>query len=98
MLIYARQIESHLAEKKQSGQGFVPIATRVGEVLNTGNWQTQRIDFDNNGLLLEVDALSLSDLEQLRQQLNGQGLVTETLSANSEGSSIRGRLRISESS
>jgi general secretion pathway protein L len=93
-----RQIEAHLAEKKQSGQGFVAIATRVGEVLNSGNWQTQRIDFDNNGLLLEVDALSLSDLEQLRQQLNNQGLITETLSANSEGASIRGRLRISESS
>jgi len=93
-----RQIESHLAEKQQSGQGFVPIATRVGEVLNAGSWQTQRIDFDNNGLLLEVDTLSLSDLEQLRQQLNSQGLITETLSANSEGSSIRGRLRISESS
>lgn len=93
-----RQIEAHLAEKKQSGQGFVAIATRVGEVLNSGNWQTQRIDFDNNGLLLEVDALSLSDLEQLRQQLNNQGLITETLSANSEGASIRGRLRISENS
>ncbi len=93
-----RQIETHLAEKKQTGQGFVPIATRVGEVLHTGNWQTQRIDFDSNGLLLEVSALSLSDLEQLRLQLNNQGLVTETLSANSEGTGIRGRLRISENS
>jgi cell division protein FtsI/penicillin-binding protein 2 len=46
----------------------------------------------------DFDTLSLSDLEQLRQQLNSQGLITETLSANSEGSSIRGRLRISESS
>jgi general secretion pathway protein L len=76
----------------------MPIATRVGEVLNSGSWQTQRMDFDNNGLLLEVDALSLSDLEQLRQQLTGQGLTTETLSANSQGKGIRGRLRISESS
>ena len=93
-----RQIESHLAERQNAGQGFMPIATRVGEVLNTGSWQTQRMDFDNNGLLLEVDALSLSDLEQLRQQLTGQGLTTETLSANSQGKGIRGRLRISESS
>ncbi len=93
-----RQIESHLAEKQSAGQGFMPIATRVGEVLNKGSWQTQRMDFDNNGLLLEVDALSLSDLEQLRQQLTGQGLTTETLSANSQGKGIRGRLRISESS
>jgi general secretion pathway protein L len=93
-----RQIETHLNEKKQTGQGFVPIATRVGEVLNSGNWQTQRIDFDSNGLLLEVSTLSLSDLEQLRKQLNSQGLNSETLSANSDGASIRGRLRISESS
>lgn len=93
-----RQIESHLLEKQDAGQGFVPIATRVGEVLNAGNWQTQRIDFDNNGLLLEVDTLSLSDLEQLRQQLTSQGLLSETLSANSQGTGIRGRLRISENS
>jgi hypothetical protein len=45
---------------------LLPVLVRC---LNTGNWQTQRIDFDNNGLLLEVDTLSLSDLEQLRQQL-----------------------------
>lgn len=93
-----RQIESHLAERQNAGQGFMPIATRVGEVLNTGNWQTQRMDFDNNGLLLEVDAMSLSDLEQLRQQLSGQGLNTETLSANSQGTGVRGRLRITENS
>ncbi len=92
-----RQIEAHLSEHQNAGRGFVPIATRVGTVLNGGNWQTQRIDFDNNGLLLEVDALSLSDLEQLRKQLDGQGLTTETLSANSQGTGIRGRLRISES-
>lgn len=91
-----RQIESHLAEHQQQGQGFMPIATRVGEVLNNGSWQTQRIDFDSNGLLLEVDAASLSDLEQLRQQLTSQGLSSETLSANSQGTAIRGRLRISE--
>lgn len=93
-----RQIDAHLATKKQTGQGLVPIATRVGEVLHAGTWQTQRIDFDNNGLLLEVDALSLSDLEQLKQQLNNQGLIAETLSANSEGTGVRGRLRISENS
>jgi len=93
-----RQIEGHLAERQSAGQGFVPIATRVGAVLNTGNWQTQRLDFDNNGLLLEVDTLSLSDLEQLRQQLTSQGLTSETLSANSQGTGIRGRLRISENS
>lgn len=93
-----RQIEAHLAERQNAGQGFMPIATRVGEVLNTGNWQTQRMDFDNNGLLLEVDAMSLSDLEQLRQQLTSQGLNTETLSANSQGTGIRGRLRITENS
>ncbi|MEN9430103.1 MAG: hypothetical protein RJA86_962 [Pseudomonadota bacterium] len=93
-----RQIESHLSERQSAGQGFVSVATKVGEVLNSGSWQTQRLDFDNNGLLLEVDALSLSDLEQLRQQLTNQGLTTETLSANSQGTGIRGRLRISESS
>ena len=93
-----RQIEGHLAERQSAGQGFVPIATRVGAVLNTGNWQTQRLDFDNNGLLLEVDTVSLSDLEQLRQQLTSQGLTSETLSANSQGTGIRGRLRISENS
>ncbi|PTQ88285.1 type II secretion system protein GspL [Agitococcus lubricus] len=93
-----RQIESHLAERQQMGQGFMPIATRVGEVLNTQQWQTQRIDFDSNGLLLEVDAANLTELDKLRQQLNAQGLVAETLSANSQGTGIRGRLRISESS
>lgn len=93
-----RQIESHLSERQQQGQGFMPIATKVGEVLNNGSWQTQRMDYDSNGLLLEVDALSLSDLEQLRQQLSSQGLNTETLSANSQGTGIRGRLRISENS
>lgn len=93
-----RQIETHLAEHQQQGQGFMPIATKVGEVLNNGSWQTQRLDYDTNGLLLEVDAASLSDLEQLRQQLSSQGLTTETLSANSQGTAIRGRLRISENS
>jgi general secretion pathway protein L len=93
-----RQVEAHLAEQQNAGHGFVSVATKMGEVLNTGSWQTQRIDFDNNGLLLEIDAQSLSDLEQLRQQLTNQGLTTETLSANSQGTGIRGRLRISESS
>ena len=93
-----RQIESHLSERQPQGQGFLPIATKVGEVLNSGNWQTQRMDYDTNGLLLEVDATNLSDLEQLRQQLSSQGLNSETLGANSQGTGVRGRLRISESS
>ncbi|HEX5278268.1 MAG TPA: type II secretion system protein GspL [Fluviicoccus sp.] len=93
-----RQAEARLAEKQSRGAGFMPLMTRVGQVLNQGSWQTRRIDFDDNGLLLEVDALSLSELDQLRQQLNGQGVNSETLSANSQGSGIRGRLRISENS
>ena len=76
----------------------MPLMTRVGQVLDQGSWQTRRIDYDENGLLLEVDAMSLSELDQLRQQLNGQGVLSETLSANSQGGGIRGRLRISESS
>lgn len=91
-----RQIEEHLAERERHKAGFMPLMTRVGEVLNKGSWQTRRIDFDENGLLLEVDALSLSELDQLRQQLNAQGVNSETLSANSQGGGIRGRLRISE--
>lgn len=91
-----RQAEARLAERQSHGAGFMPLMTRVGQVLNQGNWQTRRIDFDDNGLLLEVDALSISELDQLRQQLNGQGVTSETLSANSQGGGVRGRLRISE--
>lgn len=93
-----RQAEAHLQERQSRKAGFMPLMTRVGVVLGQGSWQTRRIDFDDNGLLLEVDALSLSELDRLRQQLNGQGVNTETLSANSQGAGIRGRLRISENS
>jgi general secretion pathway protein L len=93
-----RQVEAHLTEQQSREGGFMPLMTRVGQVLDQGSWQTRRIDYDENGLLLEVDAMSLSELDQLRQQLNGQGVLSETLSANSQGGGIRGRLRISESS
>ena len=93
-----RQAEAHLVEKESRQAGFMPLMTRVGEVLGQGNWNTRRIDFDDNGLLLEVDAMSLSELDRLRQQLNGLGITSETLSANSQGDGVRGRLRISESS
>ncbi len=76
----------------------MPLMTRVGQVLHEGHWQTRRIDFDRNGLMLEVDAMSLSEIDQLRQQLNAQGVNSETLSANSQGGAVRGRLRITESS
>jgi general secretion pathway protein L len=93
-----RQAEARLEEKNSLQGGFMPLMTRVGQVLHDGHWQTRRIDFDRNGLMLEVDAMSLSEIDQLRQQLNAQGVNSETLSANSQGGAVRGRLRITESS
>ncbi len=93
-----RQLEGHLADSQRAGQGFMPLMTRVGETLSGGDWQTRRIDYDNNGLLLEVDAGNLTDVDRLRQQLSAQGLNTETLSAGSQGNGIRGRLRINGNS
>lgn len=84
------------AERDQGGSEATTLATltRVAESLQGSGLNTQRVDFNNGVLTLDVDARALTEIDSLRQRLDGQGLRTEIVSANAQGGLIRGRLRV----
>lgn len=84
------------AERNQRGGEVTTLATltRVAESLQGSGLNTQRVDFSSGVLTLDVDARALGEIDSLRQRLDGQGLHTEIVSANAQGSLIRGRLRV----
>lgn len=90
-----RRMEAQLQGGNESA-GFLPMLTRLGDSLKSSGLQPQSLDFDASlrKLTLDVMAPGLGQLEQLKQQLEGQGLAAEILSANAQGSGVRGRLKI----
>ncbi len=84
------------AEGSQGGTEATTLATltQVAESLQGSGLSTQRVDFSNGVLTLDVDARALAEIDSLRQRLDGQGLRTEIVSANAQGGLVRGRLRV----
>lgn len=81
--------------ENRSEASALPTLTRVAQSLQGSGLSTQRVDLSSNGvLMLDVDARSLGELDGLKQKLDEQGLLTEIVSANSQGGLIRGRLRV----
>lgn len=78
----------------QAGSNVLPTVTRVAQALQGSGLSAQRIDILGSVLTLDVDARSLGELDSFKQKLDGAGLSTEIVSANNQGGSIRGRLKV----
>lgn len=88
-----RQMEAHLAQGAASG-GVLPVLTRIAEAVQGSGLDTQRVDFTGGVFTLDVEARGLTDIDALKQRLVGMGLRAEIVSANAQGTAIRGRLRV----
>lgn len=78
----------------QSGGNVLPTLTRVAQTLQGSGLSAQRIDILGGVVTLDVDARSLGELDSFKQKLDGAGLSTEIMSANNQGGSVRGRLKV----
>lgn len=88
-----RQMEAHLEQGAASG-GALPLLTRIAEAVQGSGLATQRVDYSGGVFTLDVEARGLTDIDALKQRLVGSGLRAEIVSANAQGSAIRGRLRV----
>lgn len=88
-----KRMKGHSNETRSDGS-VLPLLTRVAESLQGSGLDTQRVDFSGGVITLDVDARALGDLDGFKQKLEGQGFHAEIVSANSQGSVIRGRLRV----
>lgn len=88
-----KRIKGHSNEGKSDGN-VLPALTRMAESLQGSGLETQRIDYSGDVITLDVDAHALTDIDSLKQKLQSQGFQTDIVSANTQGSVIRGRLRI----
>lgn len=88
-----RQLKAQLNGAGQ-GSNLLATLTRVAESLQGSGLNTQRIDFSGNTLTLDVNAQALGELDRFREKLDSQGFRTEIMSANAQGNTIRGRLRV----
>ncbi len=91
-----RRMEANLQSGQGQASGLLPLLTQMGEGMQGLSVQTQSIDFDADlkKLTVDISAQSLGQLEQIKQQLEGRGLQIEILSANAQGTGVRGRLKI----
>lgn len=92
------QFQSHLNESQSTGYSkqFLGLLEIVA-----GDWpgkdmrlQNLRFDGYNGGLLLEVDAKTIDQLESYKSALDKNGLQVELLSAVEEASGVTGRLKV----
>ncbi len=86
----AGQSSEFLALLEQFAQHWQPQAN---------NLQMQQIRFNRQRreLIIELNSKSITQLDQLRNQLSAQGLTAELLSAIEETNGIRGRLKLTAS-
>ncbi|MBN1378627.1 MAG: type II secretion system protein GspL [Gammaproteobacteria bacterium] len=66
-------------------------ASQIHSIPNT---QIQSLDFNGEFLDLELAIAEVQQLEQMRQQLQNQGLSADIKSANTEGDRVIGKLRL----
>lgn len=88
-----RQLKAQMQGGGQSDNMLV-VLTQVADSVREAGLNTQRLDFVAGSLTLDVNAQAMTDLDRLREKLGSQGLQTEIVSANQQGTVIRGRLRI----
>lgn len=91
-----RQMNAHLSSASTTGNSL-PVLTRIAEAMQGSGLDTQRVDFAAGTFTLDVEARGITEIDALKQRLEGQGLSTEIVSANAvSNGAIRGRLRVQE--
>jgi general secretion pathway protein L len=88
-----RQLQAHMNATAGSGSAL-PVLTQIAESLQGSGLNAQRVDFANGVLTLDVDARALGELDGFKQKLESQGFQAQIVSANAQGTVIRGRLRV----
>lgn len=88
-----RQLQTHLNASAGNGAAL-PVLTKIAESLQGSGLETQRVDLSGGVITLDVDARALGELDGFKQKLESQGFDAEIVSANAQGSVIRGRLRV----
>lgn len=88
-----RQMEAHLDAGASAG-GALPVLTQIAEAIQGSGLASQRVDFSGGIFTLDVDARGLTEIDALKQRLQGLGLKAEIVSANAQNGAIRGRLRV----
>lgn len=88
-----RQLKAQIQGGGQS-DNMLATLTQVAESIRDTGLNTQRMDFTAGSLTLDINAQAMGDLDRLREKLSSQGFQVEIVSANQQGSVIRGRLRI----
>lgn len=79
------------------GEGFVSLLSKVAEAttdIDGFDWQMLNYAEKNNELRITVLAKSFQDVEQVRSQLQKQGLTAELTGSSSDNDKTRARLRI----
>lgn len=97
------QMENHLKQAKTStDQGdFLQMMGIVGYQMKNMNrlqdMQIQQVRYDKAQLemILDLNVRQVQQLDQFKQQLNGQGLAVTIMSASEDRQWVKGRLRIS---
>lgn len=97
------QMENHLSQEADStnASDFLQMMGIVGFQLKNMNrltdMQIQQVRYDNVQveMILDLNVRQVQQLDQFKQQLNGQGLAVTILSASEDRQWVKGRLRIS---
>lgn len=88
-----RQIKSRLDGGSQQGNALSTL-TRVAEALKASGLNAQRIDYVGSALTLDVIAQAVGEIDRFQAKLNELGFRAEIVSANTQGTVVRGRVRV----
>jgi len=93
-----QQIAQKLTELRDATGGsslFLPLLTDVSaELADFPNLQIMNVNYARGKLDIDIQVPDLAELDQLKQRLRARGVLVEVLSANNQGSLLRGRLRV----
>ena len=91
------QINSRLAELSGTGSGsqFISLLAKVSDSLaRSSDLTIERINYRNETIDMALTAKSIQAFEQLKTELQQQGVAIEVLSAQSRDGVVNGKIRI----